>query len=309
MPADLGRVAVGPGAFDQGLAGVAVAGLGDAALTALPAAGIFARCEAEIAHELSGVIEAGQVAEFGDEGDGGEELYASQCLDGFDDGIEAPIPGLVLEFGLKALQPCLLFRDGTDIFLEDDLLRRGVADHLTEPAQVSGSPVGLAFVADILAQQEGLQAVLGGLEVFDGIFAGAGQVADRLVGDIRDIDGGEVAAAHEAGECDGIAAVGFHAVAGLFGNERGGDDPAGEFFPGQVAIQPVAAGTGLVDEDQSGGFGFQCADQFIDIALAGADGTEGDDVSAPRLRCIGDRDGFLVDVETDVECSARLFHG
>ena len=110
LAADLGRIAIGPGAFDEGLAGMAVTGFGDPALTTLTGAGIFARCQAEVAHELSWVIEACQVTEFGDDGDGGEELYASQCLDGLDDRIEAPIPGLVPEFGLKALQPCLLFR-------------------------------------------------------------------------------------------------------------------------------------------------------------------------------------------------------
>jgi hypothetical protein len=42
-------------------------------------------------------------------------------------------------------------------------------------------PVGAAFITDILAPQEDLQPVLGGLEIPDGILAGAGQVADDLV--------------------------------------------------------------------------------------------------------------------------------
>jgi hypothetical protein len=309
MPADLGRIAVGPGALDQDLAGVGVAGFGDAALTALPAAGVLGGGEAEIAHELSWIIETGQVAEFGDERDGGEELYASEGLDGLDHGEQAPVAGVVLEFGLQALHPLVLFGNATQILLEDDLLRGGVADDFAEPAQMGGSPVGLALVADILAQQKGLQAELGGLEILEGVFAGAGEIADRLVGEIRDVDGGEVAAAHEAGERDGIAAVGLDAVAGLSGDERGGDHPAGELFSGEIAIQPIATGAGLINEDQPGGFGLQCADQFINVALTGTDGAEGDDGGVPVLRCIGDRDGFLVDVETDVECSARLFHG
>jgi len=45
-----------------------------------------------------------------------------------------------------------LFRDGLDVFLKDDLLRRGGTDHLAEPAQVSGTPVGPTGIADIVPQ-------------------------------------------------------------------------------------------------------------------------------------------------------------
>ena len=76
------------------------------------------------------------------------------------------------------------------------------------------------------------------------------------------------------GECCGIAAVGFDAVAGLFGDERGCDDPAGELLACQIAIQPVAAGTGLVDEDQLREFGPEFADEFVDVALACADAAQ-----------------------------------
>jgi len=140
LSADLGWIAVGPGTFDEVSAGMAVAGLGDATLVALCAAGVFGGCEAEVGHELPRVVEAGQVTEFGDDRDGGEELYTAQGLNGFDDGIETPLLRLFLEFGIQTLQAVLLFGDGADIFLEDDLLRRGIADHLAEPAQVGRVP-------------------------------------------------------------------------------------------------------------------------------------------------------------------------
>ena len=59
MPADFGRVAIGPGAFDQGTAGMGIARLGDAALATPLATGVFRGREAQIIHELSGVIEDG----------------------------------------------------------------------------------------------------------------------------------------------------------------------------------------------------------------------------------------------------------
>jgi hypothetical protein len=45
-----------------------------------------------------------------------------------------------------------------------------------------------ALITDILAQQESLQAVLGGLEISNGALSDADQVADGLVLDLGDMD-------------------------------------------------------------------------------------------------------------------------
>ena len=65
MPADLGGIAIGPGAFDQGASGMGVAGFGHRPLPAPLPAGIFRGGQAQNFISCSGVIEAGQVAEFG----------------------------------------------------------------------------------------------------------------------------------------------------------------------------------------------------------------------------------------------------
>src|SRR5579863_1158822 len=57
--------AVMMGGFDQRSATGAVAGLGDGALLAFLATGIFAGSQAEVTHELAGRIESRQVASFG----------------------------------------------------------------------------------------------------------------------------------------------------------------------------------------------------------------------------------------------------
>ena len=41
-------------------------------------------------------------------------------------------------------------------------------------------PVRLSFVADILAQQEGLEPVLGGFEIADGVLPTTGEIPDGL---------------------------------------------------------------------------------------------------------------------------------
>ncbi len=53
-------------------------------------------------------------------------------------------------------------------------------------------------------------------------------------------------------------------------------------------------------------FGLQPADQLVDIALPGAHRPEGDDVGIAVLGRVGDGDGVLVDVETNVD-GATLF--
>ena len=79
--------------------------------------------------------------------------------------------------------------------------------------------------------------------------------------------------------------------------------------PETSARQPVPARTGLVDEHQRRSLGLELADQFVDVALPRADRAEGEDLGPALLGGIGDGDRVLVDIETDVEGFARLFHG
>jgi hypothetical protein len=90
MTADFGRVAIGPPALDECSSGMAIARLGDAPLTAPLPRRVFRRGEAEIAHELLGVVEPGQVPEFGHGRDGYRELNTPQGLERLDYGRHAP---------------------------------------------------------------------------------------------------------------------------------------------------------------------------------------------------------------------------
>lgn len=128
--------------------------------------GVFGRGESEITHKLSRIVEASEIPKFGNDRDRRNKLHTTQRLYRFDNGKESPMLGLVVEFGLDALHAFVLFGDRTDIFLDDDLLSRGVADDLTEPAEMGGFPIGPSFVTNVLSEQEGLEAVLGGFEVF-----------------------------------------------------------------------------------------------------------------------------------------------
>jgi len=123
-----------------------------------------------------------------------------------------------------------------------------------------------------------------------------------------DVDRGQIAAGHEPGQGDGVAAVGLDPIAGLARDERRGDDVAGQALEGQVAVQPVPAGAGLVDEHQLGALALKLADHGVDVALPRADGAPGYRAGGAIIARVRDGDGVLVDVETDVQC-ATVSHG
>jgi hypothetical protein len=54
--------------------------------------------------------------------------------------------------------------------------------------------------------------------------------------------------------------------------------------------------------------GLEFSDQVIDVGLSRPDGSEVGNLSTVVLSDISDRDGFFMDIETDVK-RARLAHG
>jgi len=167
-----------------------------------------------------------------------------------------------------------VFVDGSEVLLEDDLLGRGGTDYPGEVAAVGVVLVGAADVVKAKPEKERLEAVLGALQIDEGVLAGAGEVADGLIVDSGNVDGGEVAGAQEPCELNGVATVGFDAVAGFLRDQGRGHDDALEALPAKVAVQDVAAGAGLVGEQEPRGFAVEPAQELVDVGLAGADGAE-----------------------------------
>jgi hypothetical protein len=88
-------------------------------------------------------------------------------------------------------EPFRVCVDRADIFLPDNGLRGGGTADLSEPPAVGRAPGGRARVAAIVSEPEGCETALGGLEVPEGLFAGAGEIAKRFILHCRDIHGGE----------------------------------------------------------------------------------------------------------------------
>ena len=250
MPAHFRWVPIRPGAFNEGATGMGIPGFGHGTLAASLATGVFRGNEAQKFHEFSGGIEARQVSELGHGGDGHRALDAAQGLEGFDHWIETPGFDPLLEFLFETLEAFRVFGHGADIFLKDDLLRRCRANHLREPPEMGRVPGGPARVPYVVPEQKGFETELGIFEITEGIFACPGEVANGFIFHLGDIDRGEIPRARQAGQLHGVPAVRFDAVTGLFGNQRGGHDPAIIAFFRQIALEPVATRTGFVDEDQ-----------------------------------------------------------
>ena len=89
-----------------------------------------------------------------------------------------------------------MLMDRADIFLEDNVLRRGRPDHVREPAPVGWPPGGSAGRAAIVPQQKRFETALGGLEIPDGIFTGPAQSPDGFVFDLWNLDRRELPRAH-----------------------------------------------------------------------------------------------------------------
>ena len=171
-----------------------------------------------------------------------------------------------------------------------------------------GAPVRPADVTDVVAQQQRLQPEPGGVEIVQRVLAGAREIADGLVRHVGDVDSREIAGASQAGERHGVALVGLHSIARFARNQRGGDDEAREVLPGEITVEPVAAGPGLVDEHELRALAVHLANEGVNVALSRADGAHVHRIGGTLGGRVGDSNRVLVDVEADIQC-ATVSHG
>jgi hypothetical protein len=254
------------------------------------------------------MLEARESAECSNRGDRHSALHATQGLEGFDYRMETPGGDRFLECLCQTLEACGVLAHGADIFLANDVLGRCGTAHFREPPEVGCSPVGAARGADIVAEQEGCEPKLGGLEIPDGLFASPTQIPNGFRFNFGNITRGEIPWAHQAGQLHRVAAVGCDAVASFFREERWGHDPAFVTFFHEIPLAPRATGAGVIDKDQMLGLRLELAGALIDVSVPGTDGTKRDDFGTVILSNGGNCDGILVDIHTDIAC-ARLLHG
>src|SRR5436309_2329010 len=149
--ADLGRQGVVLGALDQEPPLVAVAATGDAAEALARAAGVLHADQAEVGHELAGMSEAVDIAQFADGDHCGDELEAAEGHEGLDSGFEAPGLQEREHGGFDTLNALVAGVNALEIFLEDRFHGWVWEDQFPEVTHMGLAPVGLALIAVAVA--------------------------------------------------------------------------------------------------------------------------------------------------------------
>jgi hypothetical protein len=287
--------------------------MGVTSLGARPLAAALAggRCRGEQPqawHQVSRLVEAGEVTTLSAGRDGHDQRHATQGLEGLDPGMKAPGVHLRLKCLCHTLEAFGVCGHRAAICLKGDGLSRCVTDDGTPPPPVGWAPRGPARRATRVAEEKGVEPARGGVASAEGLFASPAAVAERFVCHRGDSDAGEGTGAPQAGALDGVAPLGVEAGARLVGQESGRDDPAHRAFGGQIAREPVPAGACVIAKDEVWGVGVQRAHELLTVGLPG---TEGAKVEALGLVIVGDRghrDGIVVDIQTDGAC-ARVTQG
>jgi hypothetical protein len=303
-----GGVLIGPRAFNNSPTPMAVPGFRDRPLPASLATGIFGRHAAQALPQLAGRSDAREIAASGQRGDRHGALPPPQGLEGGDARLQPPGWALLVAFLLPTSETFSGFVDGSDVGLKGDLRRRGGTDHLAAPSEVGRTPGGPPGVPDVRPEPEGLETKLGRLEITEGVFTRAGEVADRVIFHLGHIGGRQITRAHQPRPWPGVAAVGFHAGARLVRNQGGGHDPTAVAFLGQIALAPIPTRARFIDQDEVFGRGVQCAEEIIDGDVPCADGAEGANVRVMIRRDVSHRDSVFMAIPPDVK-RARLLPG
>ena len=255
-------------------------------------------------HELARVVETTEISQFADEGHGGDFLKAFEGHDGLNDGF--PFPGFedLFHFGDKPFDTIFTALDSLDGFLENDSLGVGWHGEFPQVAHVGGGPFGFPGVVETVAQEEGVEALLGAGEVVCGIGAGAADITHGFVQYWWNADLGDVSVTKQAGDVTGVAFVGFDFIAGLaLGFGRGHEDAIDSFFD-ELACEDKAGGTCFVADFEIPEFDFEFFRELLEGFYrsgdaAGALAVVGGIIATPS-KGVGDGNCFLVDVDSDV---------
>jgi hypothetical protein len=155
-----------------------------------------------------------------------------------------------IELLLEPLAAALALEHRVEELLEDDLLSGAWQYESREPAAVSGRPTRAPLVANVVAQQERLQPLLGSGDVALGLLPSAHDVAERFFLGTGDVHGGESAGAQRQGEIASIEPIGLDAHAGPARNQRGSSHKTLLADRAQIALEPETAGARFIHEAQ-----------------------------------------------------------
>ena len=142
-------------------------------------------------------------------------------------------------------------RDGVNVILQHDLLRRMGKAYRGQPAAIGQRPGTSSSIDLIVTQQEALQmlACLGQDPARRR--PRPHQIAHGFMGGVGDPDRCQLAGTVELGQHHRVAAIGLHPVARLDRDQRRSHHNAIMAATGQQPVQPITTRAGLVAEAQA----------------------------------------------------------
>ena len=126
-------------------------------------------------------------------------------------------------------------------------MRRLLESQSGHPATVHQRP-RRSMVVMAMAQQKGGQLLTGLTQAADRRQTGAHEIADRLMGRIRNPDRRQFARPMQLGEIDRIPPVGLDPISRLAWDQRRSNDNATMPREGQLSLNAIAARAGLITE-------------------------------------------------------------
>src|SRR5659263_611694 len=235
-----------PGGLDQQAAHMRVAGLGDRALATRGARGALGGGQAEEGGQAA-PTEALPVADLDGERESRERRDAAQAGEAVVDlcpGLRGRLHGDGGVEGVAAIAHGEHRRQG--LLIGD--LQRPLGKTLPGEPELMRLRPGALLPDEATTQEQLGESVTGAHQVAAGVLAGAHQVAGRLLGKARHAHRDELLEAQQAGQPDGVAAVGLDAIARCARDARGRRYQAGHAGGEEGTRQLVAGRPGLIGD-------------------------------------------------------------
>jgi hypothetical protein len=250
QPTHASREPVRPSTLDEYASNPAIAGFRNAAASDPLAGRAFGRHQTEIRHQLARSFEAAHIANFGDEGDGGQESDATRRVEGGDNGRHGPgghhfgnLPSQTLESDLGVL-------DRQAILRQHEILSRVVKGQFAQPSGMRLGPCVTTGEDPAMTEEKGLQVLTGAPQVLHRGSPAAHEFPYCLVTLIRHPDGCQFSSAVQFGQGRRIATIGLNPLARPPRDQRRRDYDALVAKPGDLTMQAIAGWSGLVAEGE-----------------------------------------------------------
>src|SRR6267154_204161 len=292
---------ISPSRFDNHSSKMRVASLRNAARPSCRTTGIFTRNQAAVGHELPGGAETRDFTKLGNDGNRGDLCNAPK---GLESGNHGAHPGRrqacrLLNGTVQTFEPHGDMLDLVNIVSKSNFLRRLFeVDLVLNPLQVRYRPRGLQMLGTLppSAQQKLAKAMTSTQLVSVGSLTSSHQVAKSFVSSVRNPHRRPVTGPIAARQFHSIAPIGFHSVPRFHGYESRRDHFTAHPQSGQLPIQHIPCGSGLVADSQLLGRA-ELVHQLPNRLRTVRNDAEG--ANFPAGFSNGYCDGVRMDIETD----------